>query len=419
MFRTASIVAAIAVFTLTAAGAEPMSPDARKAWDKGFELMQKGEHVEAFKHFETAMQLAPQAYEVWTEYVVCLRKLNRLPRSAKAGWQAVQLAPEKHEAWNTLGNTFLACHAWDQAYGCFLMVDRLAPDKAWAARNHLALAYRLWEHGRCERAREVFRHAASVDPTNGLPLVDQGALLFHMDKANMQQAKGLVAQGIYLIRTRGTPDQLLHANHILAQIDGGETYSPGWSANVSWQPLPAELLAMPKEGALARLSVPGSAERHYLLPKGDTVCLTTPEAWWERLGDDSPWGHFFTMQFGPVEGSDFQVLWSARYAQKSDAEVREQAQRVLNTALPTAVETNVPLVPVEAEHSKGFAFCITDKNHRGADAPPGDYPFLISITLQTGNIRSLITVLSQTKDPAFIQRMLDLWKGLRYRDKPD
>jgi len=416
MFRTAWVVAGVAVLTLAAQGAERMSPDAKKAWDKGFELMQKGEHLEALKHYETGIRLSPQAHKIWGEYVICLRKLNRLPRSAKAGWQAVQLAPEKPEAWNNLANTFMACHAWDEAYDCFLKVDRLHSDKAWAARNHLALAYRLWKHGRHAKALKVFQHAAAVDPSNGLLLVDQGAVLFCMDKANVQRAKNLIAQGISRLKKKGASAQLLYANHILAQIDAGKTYSPGWSVHVSWQPLPAELLIMPKEGALARIAIPDSVERHYLLPKGDTVFLTTPERWWERLGDKSP-GLLSTVQFGPIDGSDFQILWSARYAEPNDAELRKAARRGLSVVLPTAVEKNVQLVPIQSEHSKGFAFWVTDKNYRGADAPPDDYPFLISITLQTGKVRSLITVLSHKKDPAFIQRMLGLWKGLRYRSQ--
>jgi uncharacterized protein with FMN-binding domain len=59
---------------------------------------------------------------------------------------------------------------------------------------------------------------------------------------------------------------------------------------------------------------------------------------------------------------------------------------------------------------------ITDKDFKpGAKAD--NYPYLVSITLQTGTVRSSITVLSHTKDAKYIQQMLETWKTLRHQAK--
>ncbi|MCX5654783.1 MAG: tetratricopeptide repeat protein [Planctomycetota bacterium] len=414
MLKMAMAIAILSLAAVAASAAESLSPEAKAAFDNGFEAMKKGDYLAAQKEYEKGLSLAPQSWEIRSEYVICLRKQNRLPASAKAGWQVIELAPEAAGLWGNLGNTFVVAHAWDEANTCFLKAAQFSKDKAWAAINFLALGYQLWANGQLAKAANAFQHGAAVDPFNGLALVDQGAVLFASDPTKVKDAKALILAGAAILKVTNQTKMAPYVDAINKGVDTGKPFSPRWEPQVSWQHIPAALLEKPKAGAAA-FTVAADVERHYPLPEGDSLSLTTPEKWSEALGSSVP-GHFFTIQFRPADGTDYQVLWSARYTKESTRDLKTETEAKLAEALPQAVEKKVALVPISAPRSQGYAFVITDKDFKpGAKAD--NYPYLVSITLQTGTVRSSITVLSHTKDAKYIQQMLETWKTLRHQAK--
>lgn len=414
MLKLAMAMAVLTLAAVTASAAEPLSPEAKAAFDNGFEAMKKGDYLAAQKEYEKGLSLAPQSWEIRAEYVICMRKQNRLTASAKAGWQALELAPEEAGVWGNLGNTFVVAHAWDEANACFLKAEQFSKDKAWAARNFLALGYQLWGNGQLAKAANAFKHGATGDPFNGLAQVDLGAVLFASDPTKVENAKALILAGAAMLKATNQTKAAPYVDAINKSIDAGKPFSPGWEPQVSWQRIPAALLEKPKAGAAA-IAVAADVERHYPLPEGDSLSLTTPEKWSEALGSGVP-GHFFTIQFRAADGPGYQVLWSARYTKEPARDLKTETEAKLAEVLPGAVEKKVALVPISTPQSKGYAFVITDKDFKpGAKAD--DYPYLVSITLQTGAVRSSITVLSHTKDAKFVQQMLETWKTLRYQAK--
>jgi tetratricopeptide (TPR) repeat protein len=395
-------------------GQDPMSPEAKKAWDQGYELTRSEDYKGALAAYEKGVSLSPRAAEIWAEYALCLRKVNRLASSVKAGWWAIKLAPGVWDPWNNQANTFMGNRNWEAAFYCLGKTEALNPDKAMVCRQYLALAYRLWKDRRMDEALRAVERAQSIDPTNGMSYVDKGAMIFCRDKSKKKEAKALIEKGIEIFKRKEQNDKLTYAYGNMDKIDHDIQWFPKWEPELSYQRIPEELFKEPSEGALAAVTVSPTAERVFELNEGDLLSMKTPEPWWESQGRNESF-FLFTCQYRSLNDQRFLCMMSPRFEKEGDPELRREAELKAEGAKENAEEKEIPLVEFTSPTAKGYYFIVKDKTYDPKKA--GDFPIMLSATARSGSLRFHVTVLMDSREEKAIGAFVDVLKSLTYLPK--
>lgn len=156
--------------------------------------------------------------------------------------------------------------------------------------------------------------------------------------------------------------------------------------------LPALCLAALAATAPALADAPGL--RRYELPNGDTLELTLPPGWTDRVeqpaGDGPP-----TLEFSVVEGGPSQVFVVPKWSDPTDKEVRElpalrDAVRDLAERIrPEAVEGYLEVRQIAGANGVGYYFAATER------APKADgFKYMSQGALQAGDLTLWFTVLT-------------------------
>ena len=168
--------------------------------------------------------------------------------------------------------------------------------------------------------------------------------------------------------------------------------------------LPAAALAAP---ATTRLPLGGQ----------DQLVISHPESWSAQVLQGT--GHGSSVVFTPSERGDFRIVLLAMTrvgGQPAGApEVEAGVRRTGGEMLPTAVQTELELIPVAGSQANGVLFHLTDRNpEKGA----GDYRELHQGALLVGPYFVSVEVLTHTDDADTVREALASLAGLTLDPAP-
>lgn len=387
-----------------------MSKPSQLASDLAFEMYAKEDYRGAILNYERAISYSPNAAEPWIEYTMVLRRVNRLWNAARAGWRAVELAPNDVAAWNNLGNVLLNAHAWDGAMSSFQKVEALSKNRTLAARNFVVLGHEEWVSGLEESAWKRFQYALKVDPQDGLAQVLVGAAVACRSKDNLSEAEQHITRGIDRLREDRNAANLQYAKTLLEDLKAGRSLCPKWAPSISFQPLPPSLESKPGGGGASKVDLPSQVIRCYRLPEGVILSVKAPEIWAESL-DKAVSGTLFTVLFTPLDGSDYEVRMSPLSVNQGKEDVRTVASSWISRLMKETGDEKPELTPLKSQTADGLAFVLSHKAPPGKSPGQADPRYTIGAVMQAGSAYCLITVLTKSKEPGFINAFYDIFKS--------
>jgi tetratricopeptide (TPR) repeat protein len=376
--------------------------------------MKEGKISQALTRYEEALAAAPQSKDICLEYVVALRKGNRLQQSAKVGWRLLELDPGNHAAWGNLGNTFVAAGEWETAGFLYERAAALSSDKSWGAQNLLNLGHHQCEAGDAAGALKVFRKALALDPASGLA---------HLDIARAQAALGDKDQALENVR-KGIEllDQLdgpraeagrMMGELLVQKIEAGDRFEAKLPFYV--QRLPKPLLKQPDKAKAAALVVGKEIEHTVRVAERLQVSLRAPETWPLLCGEPQPKQAPLTLEFhSPIAGR-FQLLLSLQEDAPVPTDLRGAVEKAGRNALAGAVETRLELRELGLKTAPGFYFTLQDKELVGKALAEGEYPFMTQGMMVVGNQLCVFTALCTEKGDKQLGPMLAVLRSVVVR----
>lgn len=398
------------------AAAQALPPKAQESYDQGFRLMLQGKVAEAISKYEEALVVAPKAKEVLVEYIVALRKGCRYQRSAKAGWQALEVDPSNAMAWGNLGNTFLAAEEWEGAALAYDKVTTLGKDKAQAVQNLLNLGHAQCDAGDPAGALKVYAKATKLDPKNGLTLVD--IAVAHSRLGNKQAAVDSAKAALALLAKQSdarAEATTRYAEAVLKRIEADEVVRSTRPAYR--QALPKSLAKQPARGKAAALEV--EAQSTHVVDVGESrlASLTAPENWPLQVDvpeKGSAESELATLTFAAPQGARFQFLISLINEDKPLERVKEQTEIAWMMLQVRSKEKQAKpdLHELTSETLRGYYFSHQDEKLIGKVPAPGDFPFVTQGVARVGGISCTFTLLTFDVEEATLTPLFTVLKGL-------
>jgi tetratricopeptide (TPR) repeat protein len=395
-----------------------LNPAAQKLFDSAYDLQKKGKVYDALRLYERAIQLAPASNGIWMEYTVCARKAGYLQRAVRAGWRTIELGPPSDGIWANLGNAFMVSRAWDASMKAFKEAAALSHDRHWSAQNFLNLGYEQLTSGNAALALKTFLYATAIDPPNALAHIDCGMAM----AAGGKDYEGVkeIKKGLSLLDKKDTT-LVEYAQNALNDIQRKGKIDVFVPNSQSFQKLPDRFLTQPAHGSALSLQIDDSLERQWQISPEGVLAMTTPESWresrkkFEYTNVDYSFKQNFIL-YEPPYGDEFNLLWSQRQTKESLLDIESDTKNEGKTALKSSTEDKLELIPIISPSAKGYAFVLTDKKIAGKKHVDHDYPYMIRANLKSGDILNKITILSDSRDEAFLKNMLKVLQSIAYSD---
>jgi tetratricopeptide (TPR) repeat protein len=393
-----------------------LDPIAQKLFDSAYDLQKEGKVYDGLRLYERAIQLAPESQDIWMEYTVCARKAGYLQRAVRAGWRTIELGPPSDGIWANLGNAFMVSRAWDAAMKAFEEAAALSNDRHWSAQNFLNLGYEQLTSGNDALALKTFLHAITIDPSNALAHIDCGIAKAAGGK-NYEGVKE-IKKGMSLLDKKDTTG-VEYAQTALNDIQRKGKIKPFVPSSQSFQKLPDRFLTQPVQGTALSLKIDDTVERLWQISPQGVLAITTPESWRESRDKlESASGDYSSKQkftlYEPPYGDEFNLLWSQRQTKESLLDIKSVTENEGRTALKSSTEDKLELIPIISPSVKGYVFILTDKKLAGKKHVNHDYPYMIRANLKSEDIFNKITILSDSRDEAFLKNMLKVLQSIAY-----
>ncbi len=379
----------------------------KEIFDNAFAAMQQGKPEKARGLYEKALEINPDSCEIWLEYTSCLRKTKHYQRAVMAGWKAIELDSKNYGCWGNLGNVFLECQAWQQAYDAFRHAEILCNDKTWSSHNFLNMGYSAMQNGDTTSAAKAIEHALLLDPSSRLARIDYALLLGitgNTDKAKNELIKALETKPANQTdnQTIEFGKKILETLEKNKQIDFPEPFA------TSTQLLPSRFLNRPGSGQVLRLAIDKDINRIFSLGKSEYFSLRTPETWDESL--EIAKESFYTIKFNVPENPPCWFLLTpmpvARNHYNSD-NIQKDVRKMGEILMPHATDKELVLFSLPGDQNTfGYSFTITDKNWK-----PGreeDFPHATQGIMVIDGMPFTFTILSHSRDKEFIERYLGI-----------
>ena len=386
-----------------------LSSEAKETFDLAFGLMKKGNVREAEVLYEKAIRLAPDANDVWMEYGSCLRKINRIQRSVRAYWRALEVEPEDSSTWSNLGNAFVQAKSWDSAMDAFQIAETLSSDKPWAIKNFLNVGFTLWTNGNFDQAMKVFQYAYQLDPQNAQTILDMGITL--VSEGKMEEGLDQIHKAIPLLEKDGNRMGVAYAEAALAYIKKNGRLDPPQQDMELYQHLPERFLNRPPQGQALSLEIDSTVKRFIQIHDNHLISIETPESWHEMIEDNSD-QKLPTISFQPDLGDDFKLMLSFMKSKRGIEEIKNSVQNSGSALLEGSLETHLELVTISSKFSRGYAYLLTDKSLVGKKAKEGDFPYIVQGIVKASEVEIFFSVLTRSKDQKSVDQMLDIIKNI-------
>ena len=388
--------------------------------DKAFKTMQSGNITAALEIYENAVAAEPVSRDIWLDYAQCLRRAKKMQAAARAGWHCLELGEETPAGWANIGNTFLECNAWQQAFEAYINAAKLCPDDKWNVQNFLNLGYTCLQRGELSMAARAVNCALSIDMESRLALIDYALLLGASGKTG--EAKQELEKALALPEKSGDAEDkntIAFGRNILETLEKEGRIEFPFPGNISFQNLPARFLTRPSKGSALKLAVDEQVTRFYTLADGFIMSMRTPEAWIESF--ELKHEFIFTIRLDVPGKLPSTLLVTPLPPSKKPytAESLEKDVRKMGEILMKhATDTELVVYPIGKEEKNfGSSFTITDKNWK--KGRPGDYPHVTQGIIVNGEHSCTFTLLSHSRDNEFIGSYLGIVQNILYRKVAD
>ncbi len=179
----------------------------------------------------------------------------------------------------------------------------------------------------------------------------------------------------------------------------------------------APLLALLAAQAFGQApEAPAATGAHrYELPNQDSLELTVPPAWEDRV-DQPEDGGPPTIDLRPREGAPFEIYltpdWPDAQDRAPDADtLREIVRAAAERIRGQSVEENLEIRRLQGASGVGFYFVATDR------APqPEEFRFMNQGALQVGDLTVTFTILTNDGQEAVVEEAFAMLKSAVYRD---
>ncbi|MCU0847569.1 MAG: tetratricopeptide repeat protein [Spirochaetes bacterium] len=383
-------------------------------FDRAYEMMSQGKLVKALELYEKALAANPESPDIWQEYTICLRKLKRFQKSLQAGWKTMELGGETEGRWANIGNVMLEVHAWEQAFDAYRKADAMTRNKKWAAQNFLNLGFEQWIYGNNSGAEKCFTQALSIDPENGLAVLDLGN--FHASTGDIVSGKEQIRKAIELLKNDPKSKAMAYAKQSLDAIEKNGSLTAPFPRGKSYQFAPEHLLKRPPAKAALNMMTDRMVKRLVSIEEKATLTLTTPEEWLELLKVNEQRGILTIEYLSPPGKERFHFLISPLTGlkdSKTARDVKAMAEGSGKRLLGRSIEKELEIFELKGREIEGYAYTLSDKSFKKG-ANPEEYPFVTQgFLLSSGTVHSF-TVLTDSKEKAFIMSVLDVLKSISY-----
>ena len=136
--------------------------------------------------YDEALRLSPELGDarIHANIGLALQHDGKLGQAFARFRKAVELTPDAAEMWQYLANAHVADEDWAAAISCCERIVALEPQKA---QSHCDLGWALQEEGRIAEAAACYRRALELEPDNVNGLLKQGGL--HEELGAMAEAE--------------------------------------------------------------------------------------------------------------------------------------------------------------------------------------------------------------------------------------
>lgn len=382
-----------------------LSPQAKAAFDRGYEALRAERFPEAVAAYESALALAPDSWDIWLEYTSALRQAGQLQKAARAGWRTVELGPDKLVSWNNLSNVLQTANALPEDFALLEETARRFPGDARVVKAYDNLAYTAWSLQDFTLARKALARTLQLDPGNILAQIDLAGVEL---SAGTPGAKAQLEAALEKARKAGNTQAAGYGQQLLDGAKDGHLASPypqTWAAEL----LPPALRTQPAAGKAAALPVTDPAPQAYLLKRLGSLRLAIPPDWRRSVAGSEPAKGMANLAFGPPEGAAFLVKLTAFTLPEEHPQplTPERAKEILAAAFG-APGLQVHWLP----ESRGAMAWARDPAWKPGKAD--DYPNLLVAALQVGPATVTLSCFWGLGSPEPPRAFLDLVSSLAW-----
>jgi Tfp pilus assembly protein PilF len=384
-----------------------------ETFDKAYELMDQGKPVKALEYYEKAISEDPGSADIWQEYTICLRKLNRVQKALQSGWITMDLGIETAATWVNIGNVMIQAHAWEDCFQAYKKAAALTDNKAWAAQNFLNLGYEQWLFGSNDGARKAYSAALDLAPDYGPALLDMGNL--YGTTGDTAKAKELLEKSLVILKNGNNKTGVEYASLSLKELNEKGKLTAPTPIGRPYQDVPRYLLKKPAPKQAAGLKIESSVKHLVKIDKDMTLNIFAPEEWLMTAEEDD--NSRVTVEFNSAPGKarfHFLITPMTTVTEKVTLEdLKQIATNAGTKLLENSVETKLELFEVKGKQTGGYAYILTDKTYK-KDSGENEYPIVTQGFFVSSGLMHVFTVLSDSKDKSFIESKLGAVQSILY-----
>ncbi len=371
-------------------------------FDTAFELLSKGNNQKAVVYYEKAIKLNPNNADIWLEYTSCLRQNKRFQEAIIAGWKTLELAPNNFKIWTTIGNTYVDCHYWEQAFDAFEEFKKSNRIIQQNSKNFITLGYEQLLYKDYEGAQKSLSYALEIEPDNALALIDLGAV--YLCNGDSTKGKEYIEKGIELAKEENNDNYEKYGEGILDEFQANKRLNFPVPVGRSFQVLPKRFLDSKNN---KNLKVDEEVERLVQITPVRIFSIKTPFDWSEYTNEKD---ELITVDFTTSE--EFKVLitpLTQYYSLLDSAMIKEIVLSSADEILPNASEESYKIEEFKKDLNYGYFTTMTDKNFAGKE---DDYKIITSGSLMSEKLPSIFTILTNEKGN-IISKYLDILKNIK------
>ncbi len=374
-------------------------------FDTAFELLSNGNNQKAVVYYEKAIKLNPNNADIWLEYTSCLRQNKRFQEAIIAGWKTLELAPDSYKIWTTIGNTYVDCHHWKQAFDAFEEFKKSNTVIQQNSKNFITLGYEQMLYKDYEGAEKSFKYALEIESDNALALIDLGVV--YLCNGDSTKGKEYIKHGIELAK-KNNDNYEKYGEGILEEFQVNKRLNFPTPVGRSFQVLPERFLDFKNT---KNLKVDEEVERLVQITPVRIFSIKTPFDWSEYTNKKD---EMITVDFTTNEG--FKVLitpLTQYYSLLDSAMIKEIVLSSAEEILPNASEESYKIEEFKNDLNYGYYTTMTDKNFAGKE---DDFNIITSGSLMSEKLPSIFTILTNEKGN-IISKYLDILKKIEIKKK--
>lgn len=371
--------------------------------------MSKGKNSEALEFYEKAITQDSNSIDIWLEYTTCLRKNHKFQRAVQAGWHVLELNPQHKDIWTNIGNTYLDCLYWKQAYESFLQYETKSKDTLKAIQNFLNLGYYQMIFKDYNGAENTFKHALQLKRDHGLTMIDIGQL--HIVRGDLKTGKKEIEEGISIMKKTRNKNGIEYGKSILNEVQTKGKLVYDIPIGSSYQVLPERLLVRGSIPTI-NLKIDSLVERYIQFTPTGRLSFLTPEIWNEII-DKQEDLVFIRFQSDSTDNFSFIITpYTKLFARVKSEDLNSLTKESGDKTLLNSIEKNYQISKFNDGSNLGTFYTLTDKSYKGK---VDDFKYHTAGFMITDYLPIAFTLLTNNNDSEYLSTFIEVLKSLKIK----